>query len=104
MEKNYFTLDENFNKIIENSLSNKEITAITPISTGWTNIVFEAKTKNDGDYFFRFPRDDFWTRTIEKDCEFSKFIKDKTYVIFLFFLIFFFVILFLFFIFNVIQT
>lgn len=78
MEKNYFTLDENFNKIIENSLSNKEITAITPISTGWTNIVFEAET-NDGDYFFRFPRDDFWTRTIEKDCEFSKFIKGKTY-------------------------
>lgn len=78
MDKNYFTLDENFNKIIENSLSNKEITAITPISTGWTNIVFEAET-NDGDYFFRFPRDDFWTRTIEKDCEFSKFIKDKTY-------------------------
>lgn len=78
MEKNYFSLDENFNNIIKNSLSDKNITEIIPISTGWTNIVFEAET-NDGDYFFRFPRDDFWTRTIEKDYEFSKFIEGKTY-------------------------
>ncbi len=78
MEKNYFSLDENFNNIIKNSLNDKNITEIVPISTGWTNIVFEAET-NDGDYFFRFPRDDFWTRTIEKDYEFSNFINGKTY-------------------------
>ena len=29
-------------------------------------------------YFFRFPRDDFWIRTIVKDCEFAKFVNGKT--------------------------
>lgn len=75
--KNYFSLDEDFEKIINETLEGKEIKEIKPISTGWTNIVFEALT-NDGDYFFRFPRDDFWIRTIEKDCEFAKFIDGKT--------------------------
>lgn len=77
MEKNYFSLDEDFDKIIRNALKDKEIVAINSISTGWTNIVFEAET-NDGNYFFRFPRDDFWIRTIVKDYEFSKFIYGKT--------------------------
>ena len=31
-----------------------------------------------GNYFFRFPRDNFWIRTIVKDYEFSKFISGKT--------------------------
>ncbi len=31
-----------------------------------------------GNYFFRFPRDDFWIRTIVKDYEFAKFISGKT--------------------------
>lgn len=75
--QNYFSLDEDFNKIIETSLKGKEINSITPISTGWTNIVFEVGT-NDGNYFFRFPRDDFWIRTIVKDCEFSNYINGKT--------------------------
>ena len=31
-----------------------------------------------GNYFFRFPRDNFWIRTIVKDYEFAKFISGKT--------------------------
>ena len=77
MNKNYFSIDEDFNKIIYTVLKNKKIEEIKPISTGWTNIVFEAKT-NEGNYFFRFPRDDFWIRTIVKDYEFSKYIYRKT--------------------------
>lgn len=77
MEKNYFSLDEDFETMIKNALINKEIVAIHPISTGWTNIVFEVET-NEGNFFFRFPRDDFWIRTIVKDYEFSKFIYGKT--------------------------
>ena len=74
--KTYFSLDENFEKIIRNTLKNN-INNIKPISTGWTNIVFEVETDN-GNYFFRFPRDDFWSRTIVKDYEFSQFIYGKT--------------------------
>jgi len=77
MIKKYFSLDENFNNIIENSLEGKKINTIYPISTGWTNIVYEVNT-NEGNYFFRFPRDDFWIRTIVKDCEFSNYINGKT--------------------------
>ena len=77
MQKKYFSLDEDFNKIIIKALVGKRVQEINKISTGWTNIVFEVKT-NDGNFFFRFPRDDFWIRTIVKDYEFSKFIYGKT--------------------------
>lgn len=77
MKKNYFTLDEDFEKIIRTALSDKNITSIHSVTTGWTNIVFEVATDN-GNFFFRFPRDDFWSRTIVKDYEFCKFIDGKT--------------------------
>lgn len=75
--QNYFSLNENFDNIIKDSLEVKNIHSIKPISTGWTNIVFEVAT-DDGNYFFRFPRDEFWIRTIVKDCEFSNYIYGKT--------------------------
>ena len=79
--KSFFSLDENFDEIIGNELKNKfnvkTINSLEPISTGWTNIVYKVKTDN-GNYYFRFPRDDFWERTIVKDYEFAKFIKGKT--------------------------
>ena len=77
MIKKFFVPDEDFSKMICDSLPGKEINHLNLISTGWTNIVYEAQT-NDGNYFFRFPRDDFWIRTIVKDCEFANFIKGKT--------------------------
>lgn len=77
MNKNYFSLDEDFEKIITNSLKDKKINSLNLISTGWTNIVFEVST-DCGNFFFRFPRDDFWSRTIVKDYQFSKFLRGKT--------------------------
>lgn len=77
MAKNYFSLDEDFETIIKNALPNKNLTSIKPISTGWTNMVFEICADNEN-YFLRFPRDDFWTRTIVKDYEFAKYINNKT--------------------------
>lgn len=77
MIKNYFSLGEDYTNIIKNSLPKMKIININPISTGWTNIVFEVST-DCGNYFFRFPRDNFWIRTIVKDYEFSKFINGKT--------------------------
>ena len=77
MKNNYFTLEDDFEKIIKNSLPNTEIINLKFISTGWTNIVYEAETTS-GSFFFRFPRDEFWSRTIIKDYEFGKYIHQKT--------------------------
>ena len=77
----YFSLDENFDEIIKKELKNKfeveTINSMEQISTGWTNIVYKVKTDN-GNYYFRFPRDDFWEKTIVKDYQFAKYIKGKT--------------------------
>ena len=78
--QDFFKLDEDFDTIIRNVLSEKNITNIDDIqmiTTGWTNIVFKAYSQ-DGNYYFRFPRDDFWERTIVKDYEFCKYINGKT--------------------------
>jgi Ser/Thr protein kinase RdoA (MazF antagonist) len=78
--QDFFKLDEDFDSIIRNVLSEKGITKIDDIqmiTTGWTNIVFKAYSE-EGNYYFRFPRDDFWERTIVKDYEFCKYINGKT--------------------------
>lgn len=77
MSKKYFELGEDFEKIIKNTLKDKKINECNQISTGWTNIVYEVST-DEGNFFFRFPRDDFWSRTIEKDCALSQYIYGKT--------------------------
>lgn len=77
MTEKYFLLDEDYNKIIKKALKNENIVSMNQISTGWTNIVYEVNTDSKS-YFFRFPRDDFWARTIVKDYEFAKFIYEKT--------------------------
>ena len=77
MIKEFFEPEENFSNMIEQALPGQKIENLNLITTGWTNIVYEAETQT-GDYFFRFPRDEFWTRTIVKDCEFSKYINGKT--------------------------
>lgn len=77
----YFSLDEKFDSIIEKELKEKfnvnNINSMEQISTGWTNIVYKVKADN-GNYYFRFPRDDFWEKTIVKDYEFAKYIQGKT--------------------------
>ena len=70
----FFTEKENLNKIIQNEVDN--IISINKISTGWTNIVFDVETK-DGNYIFRFPRNDFFASKIEKDVIANNFLKDK---------------------------
>ena len=81
MIKKFFTTDENYNVIIEKALNeefdNVIINNIKLNPTGWTNIVYEVST-NQGNFFFRFPRDQFWERTIVKDYQFAKYINGKT--------------------------
>ena len=78
MSEAYFKIDENFETIIKKALIGKEVKAMNLITTGWTNIVYEVET-NDGNYFFRFPRDEFWSRTIVKDSEFARIYLSKNY-------------------------
>lgn len=73
----YFKVDEDFETIIKKCLKNAKIKNMKLITTGWTNIVYEVETDSEN-YFFRFPRDEFWSRTIVKDCEFSQYIYKKT--------------------------
>ena len=77
----FFIIDEDFNKIIDRALKeNMGVTyvkSIKPISTGLTNIVYKVHADN-GNYYLRFPRDQFWERTIVKDYQFAKYIKGKT--------------------------
>jgi len=78
--QDFFRLDEDFDSIIRNVLAEKNISNIDDIhmiTTGWTNIVFKAYS-SEGNFYFRFPRDDFWERTIVKDYEFCKYINGKT--------------------------
>ena len=77
MNNTYFNLNDNFEEIIKDALKDKQILNLKQIPTGWTNIVYEVET-NEGNFFFRFPRDEFWSRTIVKDYEFSKYIHQKT--------------------------
>ena len=81
MQKAFFTVDENYNEIIEEALKQEdesiEVKEIHFIPTGWTNIVYEVET-NKGSFFFRFPRDEFWEKTIVKDYQFAKYINGKT--------------------------
>ncbi|MBR1540935.1 MAG: aminoglycoside phosphotransferase family protein [Clostridia bacterium] len=76
--KKFFVPNENFKNMIKQALPGKKIEKLDLISTGWTNIVYEAKTKDGESFFFRFPRDNFWGRTIVKDCQFAKYIQGKT--------------------------
>ena len=76
---NFFVLNDDFENIIKKSLRDvkDDFKFMKPVSTGWTNIVYKVYGDRDK-YYFRFPRDEFWMRTIVKDCEFAHYINGKT--------------------------
>lgn len=73
----YFTTDDPLDKIIAGTMPNKKIEKTEHILTGWTNIVIEVTT-DKGAYFFRFPRNPFWSRMIVKDAAVCQFVDGKT--------------------------
>lgn len=73
----FFTTKDPLDSIIQNTLKNQTILKTKHILTGWTNIVIEVTT-NQNTYFFRFPRNPFWSKTIEKDAAVCNFIEGKT--------------------------
>ena len=75
--KKFFTTEDALDKIIAETLPDKQILQTKHILTGWTNIVIEVTT-DKGSYFFRFPRNPFWSRMIVKDAAVCKFVDGKT--------------------------
>lgn len=73
----FFTIDDDLDGIIKNTLSDRKVLKTKHILTGWTNIVIEVTTDKDN-YFFRFPRNPFWSRMIIKDAAVCNFVEGKT--------------------------
>lgn len=73
----FFTTKDPLDKIIAETLPEKKILKTEHILTGWTNIVIEVTT-DEGAYFFRFPRNPFWSKMIVKDAAVCNFVEGKT--------------------------
>ena len=73
----FFTLGDPLDEIIRETLPEKKILQTEHILTGWTNIVIEVLT-DTGAYFFRFPRNPFWSKMIVKDAAVCNFVDGKT--------------------------
>lgn len=73
----FFTTDDPLDKIIAETMPEKRVEQTKHILTGWTNIVIEVTT-DAGVYFFRFPRNPFWSRMIVKDAAVCNFVDGKT--------------------------
>ena len=74
---NFFTTADPLDEIIAKALPGERIIATRHIITGWTNIVIEVTT-DKGSYFFRFPRNPFWSKMIVKDAAVCNFVDGKT--------------------------
>ena len=74
---NFFTTKDPLDKIIAEAMPERQILQTDHILTGWTNIVMEVRT-DEGSYFFRFPRNPFWSRMIVKDASVCNFVEGKT--------------------------
>lgn len=75
--RNFFTTNDPLDQIIAKTMPEKKILKTKHILTGWTNIVIEVTT-DKGSYFFRFPRNPFWSRMIIKDAAVCNFVEGKT--------------------------
>lgn len=74
---NFFTPSDPLDQIIAKTFPEKKILKTEHILTGWTNIVIEVTT-DEGAYFFRFPRNPFWSKMIVKDATVCNFVEGKT--------------------------
>lgn len=72
----FFKENENLFYILQNNFSNNTISNINKISTGWTNIVLEFDLDGVA-HIARFPRNDFFSKMIEKDVLACQFLKNQ---------------------------
>ena len=72
----FFTTEDNFLEIIRQHLTNVIPNSLELVKTGWTNFVICA-SDGQAEYFFRFPRNQFFARMMLKDYAFCSFARDK---------------------------
>lgn len=73
-KQKFFDLDDDFEKIIKKHIKN--CSDVFQVQTGWTNFVYHV-SNGKNDYYFRFPRNEFFSDALVKEYNFCKFIKDK---------------------------
>lgn len=69
----FFTEKDDFKSIISKYVKFEKLNYI---AVGWTNFVYTATSK-DGTYFFRFPRNKFFSDAIIEEEKIIKFLKNK---------------------------
>lgn len=74
MQQNFFDTKDNFKEIIKSHLPKSF--NISQVQTGWTNFVYEVH-HNKSTYYFRFPRNDFFSDALVKEYHFCQFIRNK---------------------------
>lgn len=72
----FFTTKDDFLKIIRCHLPDVLPDSLALVKTGWTNFVICA-SNGQAEYFFRFPRNQFFARMMLKDHAFCTFARDK---------------------------
>ena len=72
----FFEINDNFENIIKSTL-NTDILSINRISNGWTNFVFLVTTCNGEEFYFRFPRNDFFSDALVLEVKYTNFVKNK---------------------------
>ncbi len=75
-KEKFFTEADNFLEIVKRHLPEVIPNSLEFVKTGWTNFVICASTP-DASYFFRFPRNSFFSRMMIKDHAFCSFAKEK---------------------------
>ncbi len=72
--RKFFVNSDDFFYIIKTALPS--VKKVKLISTGWTNFVYVASSRR-GKYIFRFPRNDFFSQQLVKECKFIEKIADQ---------------------------
>lgn len=76
MNSTFFTENEDLYKVISNAIPNIDNNDIIKISNGWTNIVLDVSLNKER-YIIKLPRDQFWSKCIEKDAIISNFVNSN---------------------------
>lgn len=74
MEQKFFVDSDDFESIIKSHFPTAH--NLSQVQTGWTNFVFRVETE-EGNFFFRFPRNNFFSDALLKEFGIVNFVKDK---------------------------